>query len=196
MTITNQEVNMALDVQIYTRNLELTDRVRDYVKKKASKLDRYLTGIEEARVDLDYAKAARNAKDRQVAEITIRGRGFILRSEERSDDIFTAIDAVVDKMQRKIERFKGKRQRGRGDGRSAAEVVPVIESEPESDIAPVIMRRKRFVVTPIDEMEAIEQMRLLGHEDFFVFYNSKNNRFNVLYRRRDGTYGIIEPELG
>jgi ribosome hibernation promoting factor len=187
---------MALEVQIYTRNMELTDRIRDYVNKKVSKLDRYLTGIEDARVDLDYAKSARNANDRQVAEITIRGRGFILRSEERSDDIFTAIDAVVDKMQRKIERFKGKRQRGRGDGRSAADVVQVIETEQEEETSPIIMRRKRFIVTPIDEMEAIDQMRLLGHEDFFVFYNSKNNRFNVLYRRRDGTYGIIEPELG
>lgn len=187
---------MALDVQVYTRNMDLTDRLRDYVKKKASKLDRYLPGIEEARVDLDYVKSARNANDRQVAEITIRGKGYILRSEERSDDIFSAIDAVVDKMQRKIERFKGKRQRGRGDGRSAAEVVPMVESEQEGEPSPIIMRRKRFVVTPIDEMEAIEQMRLLGHEDFFVFFNSKNNRFNVLYRRRDGTYGIIEPELG
>jgi len=187
---------MALDVQIYNRNLELTDRISDYINKKVSKLDRYLTGIEDARVDLDYAKSARNANDRYVAQITIRGKGFILRSEERSDDIFTAIDAVVEKMQRKIERFKGKRQRGRGDGRSAAEVVQMTEADVEGEAAPIIMRRKRFVVTPIDEIEAIEQMRLLGHEDFFVFFNSKNNHLNVLYRRRDGTYGIIEPILG
>lgn len=187
---------MTLDVQINTRNLDMTDRIRDYVNKKVSKLDRYLTGIEDARIELDYSKSARSANDRHVAEITLRGKGFILRSEERSDDIFTAIDAVVDKMQRQIERFKGRRQRGRGDGRSAAEVVPMAEAVQEGEAAPIIMRRKRFVVAPIDEMEAIEQMRLLGHEEFFVFYNSKNNHFNVLYRRRDGTYGIIEPVLG
>lgn len=79
---------MTLDVDIYGRNLEITDRIREYVDKKVSKLDRYLPGIDEAQVDLSYEKSARNADDRQVAQITVRGKGFILRSEERADDIF------------------------------------------------------------------------------------------------------------
>ena len=110
---------MTLDVQVYGRNIEVTDRIQDYVTKKVSKLDRYLTGIEEARVDVAFVKSARSASDRQVAQITVRGKGFILRSEERSDDIFTALDAALEKMQRRIERYKGKHYRGRGDGRSA-----------------------------------------------------------------------------
>lgn len=187
---------MALQVEIYGRNMEVNDRLNDYVTKKVSKLDRYLTGIDEARVDLAYIKSARSASDRQVAQITVRGKGFILRSEERADDIFAALDTAFEKMQRRIERYKGKRNRGRGDGRSAAEVVetPALAEEEEAT-APVIARRKHFAVTAMDEAEAIEQMSMLGHESFFVFYNAGTNTINVLYRRRDGSYGLIEPEV-
>jgi putative sigma-54 modulation protein len=188
---------MTVEVEIYGRNLEVTDRIRDYVTKKASKLDRYLTGIEETRIDLAYVKSARSASDRQVAQITVRGKGFILRSEERADDIFTAFDEALDKVQRRMERYKGKRHRGRGDGRSAAEVVLQVEEEEHTEeLGPVIARRKRFVLTPMDEIEALEQMVLLGHESFFVFFNANTNAINILYQRRDGTYGLIEPEIG
>ncbi len=192
---------MALEVEIYGRSMEVTDRVKDYVTKKVSKLDRYLPGIEEARVELSYVKSARSAADRQVAQITVRGKGFILRSEERADDIFAALDTALEKMQRRVERFKGKHYRGRGDGKSVGEVVeaPAEESEGEEEtgeLGLVIARRKRFVLPPMNEMEALEQMVLLGHETFFIFYNANTNAVNVLYRRRDGTYGLIEPEIG
>jgi putative sigma-54 modulation protein len=192
---------MTLQVEIYSRNLEMTDRIQDYVTKKVSKLDRFLPGIEEARVDLAYIKSARSASDRQVAQLTVRGKGFILRSEERADDIFAAIDAALEKMQRRIERYKGKHYRGRGDGKSAAEVTETPElaapaDEETNELPPVIVRRKRFLLAPMDEMEAIEQMSLLGHENFFVFYNANTHTINVLYRRRDGMYGLIEPEIG
>jgi putative sigma-54 modulation protein len=186
---------MPFEIEITGRNLEITDRLNDYVTKKMSKLDRYLSDIDEAHVELSYAKSARSASDRQVAQLTIRGKGFILRSEERADDIYAALDTALDKMQRRIERFKGKRKRGRGDGRSAAEVVPYPESEEEEEQT-LIARRKRFIVSPMDEEEAIEQMLLLGHEDFFVFFNASTAEINILYTRRDGTYGLIEPEVG
>ncbi|MCU0487506.1 MAG: ribosome-associated translation inhibitor RaiA [Anaerolineales bacterium] len=192
---------MTVEVEISGRNLDITDRINDYVTKKVSKIDRFLPGIEEARVDLAYIRSARSASDRQVAQITVRGKGFILRSEERADDIFAAIDTALDKMQRRIERFKGKHQRGRGDGRSAAEVGPAADIEPVIDeetgeLMPVIVRRKQFVLIPMNELEALEQMSLLGHDNFFVFYNANKNAINVLYRRRDGTYGLLEPTLG
>lgn len=189
---------MALEVAIYPRNMDLTDRINEYVTKKISKLDRYINDIEETRVDLAYEKSARNPSDRQVAQITIRGRGYILRTEERADDIFSAVDLALEKMQRQIERFKGKRVRGRTEGPALSQVsqepTPVAELEEEEP--PVIARRKSFELTPMDEMEAIEQMTLLGHENFFVFYNANTNKINVLYRRRDGTYGLIEPTIG
>ena len=188
---------MALEVEIYGHNLEVTERINDYVTKKVSRLERYLPGIDEARVDLSFVKSARSSADRQVAQITIRGKGFILRSEERADDIFAALDTAVDKMQRRIERFKGKHYRGRGDGKSVAEITEPVVSEEESDeLGPIIVRRKRFPVLPMNELEAIEQMLLLGHENFFIFFNANSNAINVLYRRRDGSYGLIEPEYG
>lgn len=186
---------MALDVQVYGRNLEVTDRILDYTKKKVSKLDRFLGDIDEARVDLADIKSARSAGDRQVAQITVRGKGYILRAEERSDDVFTALDSALDKLQRQMERYKGKRQKGRGDGKSASEVIPVVTEEEGEEDQSLIVRRKKFVLTPMDEIEALEQMKLLSHEDFFVFFNSVTNSVNVLYLRRDGLYGLIETEI-
>ncbi len=188
---------MTLEVEVFGRNMEVTDRIQDYVTKKVSKLDRFLPGIEEARVDVSYVKSARSAADRQVAQITVRGKGFILRSEERADDIFAAFDTALERMERRIERYKGKHYRGRGDGRSASEVIAEEVSEEESsELGPAIVRRKRFTLLPMNEMEAMEQMELLGHELFFVFYNANTNAINVLYRRRDGNYGLIEPQIG
>lgn len=187
---------MDLKIDTFARNMELTDRIIEYVNKKVGKLGRHIPNVDETRVDLSYVKSARSATDRQVAQITIRGRGFILRVEERADDLFAAIDEAVDKMQRQIERYKGKHQRGRGDGSSAADVAaePVeVEETAENE---AIARRKTFTLTPMDELEAIEQMKLLGHDEFFVFYNASTNAINVLYTRRDGSYGLIEPKLG
>jgi putative sigma-54 modulation protein len=188
---------MTLDVEIYGRNMEVTDRIDEYVTTKVGKLDRYLPEIDEARVDLAYSKSARSAADRHVAQITIRGKGFILRSEERADDIFAALDTAVDKMQRRIEKYKGKRSRVRGDRRSAADVAPYfIEDEETGELLPAIIRRKRFILVPMSEVEALEQMMLLGHEEFFIFFNANTNSVNVIYRRRDGMYGLIETEIG
>lgn len=189
---------MAVSVDISVRNLELTDRLKDYVTKKVAKLDRYLDTLEEAKVDLSYVKSMRSASDRHVAQLTVRGKGVLLRAEERSDDVFASIDAVLEKINRQIERYKGRRWRNRGNGRSRVKAAAkALKLEPgPMPPAGVIARRKRFQLSPMDEQEAIEQMTLLGHEDFFVFLNSSTNQVNVLYRRRDGTYGLIEPEVG
>ncbi len=186
---------MAQNLEIFGREFEVTDHIRDYVTKKVAKFDRHLDAIDDIRVDLAFVKAARSAADRYVAQMTVRGKGFILRSEERADDIRTALDAALEKLSRQIDRFKDKRKRGRGDGKSAAEVAPELEValEGEPEAAPVIARRKKFDLIPMAEEEAIEQMKLLGHDNFFVFYNVKTGAVNVLYRRRDDTYGLIEP---
>jgi len=185
---------MTVAVEISVRNLDLNDRLRDYVTNKASKLDRYLDIIEEAKVDLAYDKAARSSEDRQVAQLTIRGRGVMLRAEERTDDIYASVDAVMEKMYRQVERYKGRHWRGRGDGRTAAEVASAPDAEP-FEAERTISRRKRFPLSPMDESEAVEQMELLGHNDFFVFLDVASNAVNVLYRRRDGTLGLIETEV-
>ncbi len=187
---------MTVKVDIFGRNLDVTERIMQYVTKKVSKLDRFLGDIEETRVDLAYNKSARNSADRQVAQITLRGKGYTLRTEVGADDIFAAFDSALDKMQRQIERYKGKRSRGRGDGTPASEVMPEAPVAVEAEEMPVIARRKKVTLVPMDEMEAIEQMTLLGHENFFIFYNVNSNSINVLYRRRDGTLGLIDPIVG
>ena len=188
---------MSPELDIQTRNMEVTDRINDYIEKKASKLDRFLPAIEETRVELSFEKSARSAADRHVAQITVRGKNLLLRSEERADDIFAAFDSAVDKIQRQIDRYKGKRYRGRGDGRTAADIAPAPEvDEIEIEEEPVVVRRKNFTLIPMNEPEAIEQMKLLGHDNFFIFFDADANRIKVLYRRRNGTYGLIEPEIG
>lgn len=191
---------MANNIETTARNMRLTDNTREYVEKKAAKLERHLPGIDEIRVELTHAKTARSATDRQVAQITVRGKGFILRTEERADDLHAAFDAALDKITRQIERYKGKRYHGRGDGRSAAEVIELEEEEMPVDetgeLLPLIARRKKFIVLPMTEDEAVEQMRLLGHDNFFVFFNADKNSIQVIYRRRNGSYGLIEPVVG
>ena len=187
---------MSVKVEIFARNMEVTDNIRDYVMKRASKLDRYLNKLDEVRVDLAYVKSARSANDRMVAQITIRARRAMLRTEERADDLLTAFDTAIEKIQRQLERYKGKHYRGRGDGRSAAEVaIPIPRETPEAEI-PAIVRRKQIKVTPMKEADALEQMRMLGHDNFFVFFDVETNATTVLYRRRDGTYGVIETKMG
>ncbi len=187
---------MTVDVDVLARNMELTDRIRDYVTKKASKLDRYLSDIDQIKVELNYIKSARSSEDRQIVQITVHGRHALLRTEERAEDIFTAFDAAHDKMQRQLERYKGKHHRGRGDGRSAAQVTRQAAKSNIEKAASTIVRRKKFKLVPMNEAEALEQMRLLGHEDFFIFHNVETDAINVLYQRRDGTFGLIEPDEG
>jgi putative sigma-54 modulation protein len=189
---------MSHKIEIVGRDLDVTDRIHDYVTKKVAKLERHLSAIDEIFVDLSHLKSARSSLDRYVAQMTVRGKGFILRSEERSDDIRTALDAALEKLDRQVNRFKGKHYGNRGDGKSAAEVVEIpaeFLAELESEEPPVIVRRKQFDLIPMAEEEAIEQMKLLGHDNFFIFYNAKVGAVNVLYRRRDGTYGLIEPRV-
>jgi putative sigma-54 modulation protein len=189
---------MAQKVEIVARNMRLTTNLKDYIEKKSVKLERHLQEIEEIRVEVSHVKTARSATDRQVAQMTVHGKGFILRTEERADDIHAAFDTALDKMQRQVERYKGKHYRGRGDGRSAADVVEeqIPVDEETGELLPLIARRKKFIVLPMNEDEAVEQMRLLGHDNFFVFFNAEQNSMQVLYRRRNGTYGLIQPVVG
>jgi len=180
-------------VDIFTKEMELNEEIRDFIDKKISRLYRYLDQIDETRIDLTHAKTAKEEANRFIAQITLRGRGFILRAEERADNIKAAFDLVIDKIERQIERYKGKKYRSRA---GATPVSELLTEEITEEPSPIIVRRKKFTLVPMDELEAIEQMNLLGHEDFFIFYNIGASAINVLYKRRDGSYGIIEPELG
>ena len=189
------------------KNIQVTDRLREYVESKVNRLDRYLATITDARMELASEQTRRHG-DRQIAQLTIHSKGMMLRAEERSGDIFTSVDMVMDKMKRQIDRYKSKRRgklRGAQQSRDeidlgledrevdAEELLDEITEDDES-LDGAIVRVKRFQVAPMSPEEAIEQMELLGH-DFFVFYNVDGGQFNVIYRRRDGNYGLIQPEI-
>jgi putative sigma-54 modulation protein len=185
-----------MDILISGRGLEVTEDIRDYIEKKVDKLGRYMNNIGDIRIDLAEVKAS-NAADRHIAQLTVRNeRGKLLRAEERSGDILAAVDAAIDKMYRQIDRYKGRgKRRRRGKARDVAEELFEVEEELDLDFetGPVV-RRKRFAMTPMTEGEAIEQLELLDH-DFFVYYDADAASVNVVYRRKDGGYGILEPEL-
>ncbi|CUS02859.2 conserved protein of unknown function [Candidatus Promineifilum breve] len=185
-----------MELQITSNNMEVTPRLRTYVEKKTARLDRYLPSLTGIQVTLAMENT-RSAVQRHVAEITIRDeRGTILRAEERHSDMFAAIDAVVDKLYRQIERYRGKRKaktRGKGEEQDLGEPLPIAEEFVEEE--QVIVRHKRFALHPMSPEEAVDQMELLGH-DFYVFFNADEDGVNVIYRRRDGTFGLLQPEMG
>ncbi|NOZ50647.1 MAG: ribosome-associated translation inhibitor RaiA [Chloroflexi bacterium] len=184
---------MKLTIQVY--NVKLTDWLEEYVNKKIGKLERFLPDVDEARVELREEKT-RSAADRAVAQVTLRTPRTILRAEERSGDMFASIDAVSDKLERRIQRFKGKKARNHKRKVAAIAMAAEAIAEPaeieDTTEGVNIARIKQFGVQPMDPEEAVEQMELLGH-DFYLFLNPDSNAINVVYRRRSGDYGLIQP---
>ncbi len=180
------------------KNFVVSDRIREYVEKKVDKLDRYLPDVGEAHIEITKENT-KSAKDRNIVQLTLRSSGTILRAEDRSEAIYASIDSVIDKIHRQIARYKGKREdRWRGQiGKQVGE-MPELDQETLNELAleqeRKIVRVKHFPVTSMNEEESVEQMELLGH-DFFVFYNAEAGRINVLYRRSDNDYGLLDPEL-
>lgn len=187
-----------MEISINGQGITISERLSQYVEKKVGRLDRYMPNLVDVRVDLSETNA-RNMAERTVAQITIRdSRGTILRAEERSDDIFAAIDTVVDKLYRQIRKYRGKQQRkdrAGGEKFVAGDPLPIEDTVVEDDLAQDIVRRKQFQVDPMSTEEAIDQMELLGH-DFFVFFNPDEDQVNVVYKRHDDNYGLLQPELG
>ncbi|MCD6303285.1 MAG: ribosome-associated translation inhibitor RaiA [Anaerolineae bacterium] len=178
-----------MDIIISGRNLQVTDQLRELVESKVSKLDRYLPNISEARVDL-ASYSTKSSEDRQVVQLTLRANGALLRAEDKSSDLRSSLDAVLGKMSRQIERYKGKHWRSK----SRVEALEPLRSEAQTDSEEQVIRIKRFETMPMYVDEAIDQMELLGH-DFYVFYNVETEGFAVIYRRHDGGYGLLLPEL-
>ncbi|NDJ61099.1 MAG: ribosome-associated translation inhibitor RaiA, partial [Chloroflexi bacterium] len=194
-----------MNIHIRGNNLDINDSLETYTRKKLARIDRYLPNIAEVWVELSKEHIKRGG-DQAVAQITIRHqRGAILRAEERvGGDVTVAINQALDKLYRRIERFKGKRDRKGAerfsatlDELSSAETIPAdeyVELEAEPEFQPDIIRRKQVTVTAMNEDEAIEQMELLGHT-FFIFYNQSANCMNVVYKRGAGGYGVLNPVL-
>jgi putative sigma-54 modulation protein len=195
-----------MEIEILGDDFRVSEPLTNYVQKKLEKLDRYLPNIMDVRVELGR-EHTRRGEDFAVAQITIRHRrGAILRAQEKvAGEIELAINLAVDKMYRQIQRFKGKRVRkGRERYSATIEELGIAEAIPEVEVdgdvqeqalaEPEIIRRKNVGITAMDEDEAIEQMELLGHT-FFVFFNQATGNVNVVYKRRSGGYGVLNPQV-
>jgi len=180
-----------MELQITGKNIDLSLVVRRYIERKLGKLNRHLPNIVESKVEISEEKT-KSPQQRFMVQVTLDSNGTLLRGEERGEDLFAAIDKVVAIMDRQIEHYKGKLyDKGRGSSLARSQLSEEVEvTQPRR-----VVRVKRFVVKPMSVAEAIDQMELLSH-DFFLFFNAESEELNLLYRRNDSNYGLIEPELG
>jgi putative sigma-54 modulation protein len=169
------------------KNLEVSDTIRAYAERKLSKLERQLN--DGTRVDLELA-VERNPSiaANQVAEATIWTKGPVLRAREASGDMRASIDQLTEKLLRQVKDYRGRRRR-----RTSRTNGGVAETGTTLDESPPIVKTKQFAVTPMPPEEAVLQLELVGH-DFFVFKDLESGAINVVYRRRSGGYGLIEPQ--
>jgi putative sigma-54 modulation protein len=182
-----------MELQIFSKNIEIPPDIQSYVQKKIGKLAHYLPNITEAKVEI-HEQNTKSPQHRYTAQVTLNSKGTILRGEERGEGVRAAVDAVAEVLERQIERYKGKLQdKGRGLSLARQPEEDAVVEKDSRDL-PRVVRLKRFAVKPMSVREASEQMELLGHS-FFLFVNSDNDRLCLLYRRNDGNYGLIEPEL-
>lgn len=170
------------------KNIEVTEALRNVTEKKLGKLDKYFQGDAEGNVVYSVER------NRKIIEVTINLPGTILRAEESSDDMYASIDKAVDVLEGQIRKHKTKLQKRYNNGETIRfeNISPLNEEEGKN--GPKIVRVKRFDMKPMSEEEAILQMELLRH-NFFVFMNAESDNLNVLYKRKDGNYGLIEPEF-
>ena len=184
-----------MQLQVIGKNVEITQEIEDYVRKKVDRLIRYLPDIDDAKVEIS-AENVKSPGHRFTAQVTVKSRGTLLRSEERGVNVNMAIDAATEILARQIRRYKGKfSKKGRGISRTQQ----VTDSQVSIDYRtsksmPEVVRVKRFAVKSMLVDEAAEQMELLGH-DFFLFIGSETGSLQLIYRRKDGNYGVIEPVL-
>ncbi len=188
-----------MELRVTSRNFDASDGLKQYIEKKVTRIERHMPGVQDVSVEMS-SQTMRTQGEQYVAQVTARASGAVMRAEVRAADSFEAVDAVFDKLQRQVDRYKDKRKtryRGRGASAdtlvaSAVETEVAVEEAPEEQ--PPIIRRKRFPIHPMDDQEAAEQMELLGH-DFYLFQNTKTGQVNVVYRRKEGGYGILEPNI-
>ena len=171
---------------VYTsKDMAVSDSLKSRAEKKLSKLERYFREEPEATIRFKMQKGARN-----IAEITVNAGGLILRAEESSNDMYLSIDHAVDKLESQIRRHRTKLEKRI----RSSELEPVAELPAFEEQNYDIVRVKKFSVKPMSVEDAITQMELLGH-DFFLFMNEESESMNVLYRRHDGTYGLLQPDI-
>jgi putative sigma-54 modulation protein len=187
-----------MDIRIKGRNIHVTEALKGYAHEKMSRLPHFLGDLIRAEVELSVEKNPR-IENSQVAEVTIFTQGPVVRGKESAPDMYAAIDLVIDKIERQVKRYKSRNHDIHKNHRETPRKMPAFSEVPTdaeleaADSSANIVKMKRIEAKPMSADEATAQMELLGH-DFFVFRNADTEQVNVVYRRRQGAYGLIEPE--
>jgi len=196
-----------MQLQVSGRNLDVTAPIREYAERKLARIERHLT--EDTRVDLELAiERNRSISANQHAELTVWTKGPVLRAHEYAEDMYAAIDLAVDKLDRQVRRYRERRRHWRPhhQARDVEALLPLSDADEEASVTaanggepelpiPTIVKTKRFNMKPMHPDEAALQLELVGHE-FYVFLNAETDAVAVIYRRRDGNLGVIEPVQG
>ncbi len=184
-----------MDLKVKAHHLHITNDLQQLINRKADRLSRFLDRVTDASLEL-RTEQRRTGGTRYVAQMTIATNYALLRAEEEAADAHSAVDAVMAKMERQIGRYRSKWKSRKYGHHAEAPEMPAIMEEPEADEEPfeetTIVRTKTFSGKPLSPDEAIEQMELLGHT-FFAFINAHDETVNVVYRRKNGWYGLLRP---
>lgn len=172
-----------MNIVVSGRHLEITQALRSYAEEKIGRFDKYVSNITDAQVTLSVEK-----KYRQKAEVLLRVNGMMIQAESITEDIYSAIDEVTEKLEKQVKKYKEKMKDFRKTDKK-----PLAESSAPAETGAGIIKRKKFAMKPMSPEEAVDQMELMD-KDFFIFSNSSSGDFNIVYRRKDGDFGLIEPE--
>lgn len=187
-----------MNLTVKGRNLTLTDAINSYAEDKIGRLGKYLADGSRCEIEL-WTEKNPSIADNQVVEATIFTKGPVIRAREASPDIYASIDLVFAKLERQVKKYRGKlvsrtqgghKEAWAQEGFTAPEAAEVVDEEVAT---PRIVKTKQFMVKPMTPEEAALQLELVGH-DFFVFTNAESQETAVVYRRRDGNYGLIEAQ--
>ncbi|WP_371372056.1 ribosome hibernation-promoting factor, HPF/YfiA family [Sporomusa aerivorans] len=178
-------------ITVRGKNIEITPALKDYVSKRVGKVTKYFDSATMGEITAILTVS----KGRHIVEVTVPINGILLRGEEATTDMYASIDLVIEKLEKQIEKYKTKLSRKLKSGAFKTELVPaaMLASEATDEEEFSIVKTKRFAVKPMAVDEAVMQMNLINH-DFYVFTNAETEEVNVVYRRKDGQYGLIEPE--
>ncbi|WP_094603801.1 ribosome hibernation-promoting factor, HPF/YfiA family [Sporomusa silvacetica] len=172
------------------KNIDITPALKDYVTKRVGKITKYFDGASMGEITAILTVN----KGRHIVEVTVPINGILLRGEEETPDMYTSIDLVIEKLEKQIEKYKTKLSRKLKSGSFKTDLIPATPLATVSEDEFDIVKTKRFAIKPMVVDEAVMQMNLINH-DFYVFANADTEEVNVVYRRRDGRYGLIEPEF-
>jgi len=183
-----------MEMQISFKNMKQDPDIQEYAEKKLDKLNKYLANISGIKMELTEEKT-KSRQHSYTAQVTLNINGFLIRGEQKDESLKASVDEVVETMERLVTKYKKRHEVNKGRVNESIRIPAGTGGEKETEVDEIsILRMKRFIIKPMTVEQAIDQMEFIGH-DFFIFANAEDKSVNVVYRRKNGRYGLILPEL-